>query len=139
MVIEKMQPESVEQVLSLQQTLVPFSLCLDSAKTLYETLQHDEDHYIAVAREGDAILGTATGICCHGLGGNFLVIEDFVVREDLRGKGIGSRLMAQLDAFAISKNCIYAILVSSGFRKNAHRFYEKCGFCDDVRGFRKNY
>lgn len=139
MTIEKMQPEYAAQVLALHQTLVPFALSADYAKALYSTLQNHEDYYLAVAREGDTILGTATGICCHGLGGNFLVIEDFVVQENLRGKGIGTKLMAQLDAFALQRNCIYAILVSSGFRKNAHRFYEKCGFCDDVRGFRKNY
>lgn len=139
MVIEKMQPAYVAQVIALQQTLVPFALSADYAESHYETLQHSDTHYVAVAREGNDILGTATGICCHGLGGNFLVVEDFVVREDLRGKSIGTKLMARLDAFAIEKNCIYAILVSSGFRKDAHRFYEKCGFYDDVRGFRKNY
>lgn len=139
MIIEKLQTNHTEQVIALQQTLVPFELSADCAESLYKTLRHSDDYYVAVAREGDTILGTATGICCHGLGGNFLVIEDFVVMENLRGKGIGTKLMAQLDAFAVSRNCIYAILVSSGFRKNAHRFYEKCGFHDDVRGFRKNY
>lgn len=139
MIIEKMQHRHTLQVLALQQTLVPFTLDADSAETLYSTLQQDENYYIAVAREGDTILGTATGVCCHGLGGNFLVIEDFIVEESLRGKGIGTKLMAALDDFARSRNCIYAILVSSGFRKNAHKFYEKAGFIDDVRGFRKNY
>ena len=139
MIIEKLQQKHTEQVIALQQTLVPFTLCPEKAVILYETMQNSEDFYVAVAREGDEIIGTATGICCHGLGGNFLVIEDFVVRENLRGKGIGTQLMARLDAFAVQRNCIYAILVSSGFRKNAHRFYEKCGFHDDVRGFRKNY
>ena len=126
-------------MLALQQSLVPFQLSADHAEALYKTLQYDEDYFLAVAREGDAILGTATGIVCHGLGGNFLVIEDFVVTESLRGKGIGTKLMAALDNFAVRRNCIYAILVSSGHRKKAHRFYEKCGFHDDVRGFRKNY
>lgn len=139
MVIERMHPEHTLQVLALQQTLVPFELSKDHAKSLYETLYNSEDYYLAVAREEDTILGTATGIICHGLGGNFLVIEDFVVEESQRGKGIGTKLMQQLDEFAVSRNCIYAILVSSGFRKDAHRFYVKAGFFDDVRGFRKNY
>ena len=139
MIVEKMQPQHVLQVLALQQTLVPFELSAEHALSLYETLQNSQDYYIAVAREENTILGTATGICCQGLGGNFLVIEDVVVDESLRGKGIGTKLIAQLDSFAASKNCIYAILVSSGFRKNAHRFYEKIGFTEDVRGFRKSY
>ena len=139
MVIEKMRPEHTLQVLALQQTLVPFELSKTHAEALYETLYSSEDYYLAVAREEDTILGTATGIICPGLGGNFLVIEDFVVAESLRGKGIGTKLMQKLDEFAVSRNCIYAILVSSGFRKDAHRFYVKSGFYDDVRGFRKNY
>lgn len=139
MVIEKMRPEHTLQVLALQQTLVPFTLDKENAEALYNTLKRDDDYYIAVAREEETILGTVTGIICHGLGGNFLVIEDFIVEQSQRGKGIGTKLMAQLDNFARSRNCIYAFLVSSGFRKDAHRFYEKVGFCGDVRGFRKNY
>jgi len=139
MIIEQAQPKYIDQVVVLQQTLVPFEISPIRAAGIYETVQTNEDYCLLVAREGDTILGTATGIICHGLGGNFLVVEDFVVKENLRGKGIGTELMTELDAFAVSRNCIYAILVSSGFRKDAHRFYEKTGFIDDVRGFRKNY
>lgn len=139
MVIERMRPEHTSQVLALQQTLVPFALSAAHAESLYKTLQHSDDYYLAVAREGDTILGTVTGILCHGLGDDFLVIEDFVVEPSRRGQGIGTKLMQKMDDFAVSRNCTYAILVSSGFRKDAHRFYEKTGFLDDVRGFRKNY
>ena len=44
-----------------------------------------------------------------------------------------------VDAFAKEKNCAYAILVSSGFRTDAHRFYYNHGFNEDVKGFRKIY
>ncbi|NOW53756.1 GNAT superfamily N-acetyltransferase [Clostridium saccharobutylicum] len=73
------------------------------------------------------------------LGSIFLVIEDVVVKEGLRGKGIGRKLMESLDEFAKTKECAYAILVSSDYRKNAHKFYENSGFTDSVRGFRKVY
>ena len=43
------------------------------------------------------------------------------------------------DEFALKNQCEYALLVSSGFRKGAHRFYEAVGYTDDVRGFRKYY
>ena len=139
MVIEKAQPQHISQVAVLQQTLVPFEISPASAQMIYDAICDNADHCLLVAREEDEILGTITGICCHGLGGNFLVMEDFVVKEGLRGRGIGKKLMEALDDYARSRNCIYAILVSSGFRKDAHRFYEKAGFIDDVRGFRKNY
>jgi GNAT superfamily N-acetyltransferase len=69
----------------------------------------------------------------------FLVIEDVIVKDRNRGKGIGRKLMESLDEFAKNKNCAYAVLVSSAFRKGAHQFYEKAGFTDSVIGFRKVY
>ena len=62
-----------------------------------------------------------------------------MVKPGRTGQGIGSRIMEAVDAFAKEKNCAYAILVSSGFRTDAHRFYYNHGFTDDVRGFRKVY
>ena len=46
--------------------------------------------------------------------------------------------MKEIDNFAIDKVCVYAIVVSSGFRKFSHIFYEKVGFDEDVVGFRKS-
>ena len=89
--------------------------------------------------ENEEIIGSAIGICCKTLAVPFLVIEDVVVKEGVRGKGVGGKLMESLDSFAERKNCAYAILVSSDFRKKAHEFYENHGFTDSVRGFRKVY
>ena len=44
-----------------------------------------------------------------------------------------------IDKYASLKNCTYAIVVSSSYRKNAHKFYENIGFRDEVVGFRKLY
>jgi len=68
-----------------------------------------------------------------------LVVEDVVVAECSKRKGVGRKLFEALDSFAAERNCAYAILVSSGFRKGAHAFYEKMGCVDDVLGFRKMY
>ena len=135
--IEKLQPRHLLQTVALQQQIVPYTIDPDSASTLYETIQHSRDCCVMVAREGDTILGTVSGFCCRGLGGTFLAIEDLIVREDLRGSGYGTALMAAIHEFGKNAGCQYAILVSSGFRKQAHRFYEKIGYTEDVRGFRK--
>lgn len=137
MIIEKLQLKDVAQAIALQQQIVPYDLDPVCAEKHYKTLLNNPDYFIAVAREGDTLAGTVTGICCRGLGCNFLTIEDMIVREDLRGCGIGTKLMAAIDAFGRSRGCSYAILVSSGFRTRAHRFYEKIGYIEDVRGFRK--
>lgn len=138
MIIEKMRVEDIPQVTALQQSLMPYPVCYDNAESIYRQLLHNEDYFLAVAREGDEILGTVTGICCRGLGMNFLVLEDLIVKEGLRGGGIGTALMSAMDKFGREKGCGYVFLVSSGFRKQAHKFYEKLGYTEDVRGFRKD-
>ncbi len=139
MVIEQAKWEDFEQIWALQTSIAPVGRTKEEAKAALQTMIDSEDCFLAVAREGDTILGTVTGVCCPIMLGSFLVMEDMVVREDCRGTGIGKQLMAAMDAFAAGRGCLYGILVSSGFRKDAHRFYEKQGFEEDVRGFRKGY
>lgn len=138
MIIEKLRQADVLQAVELQQQIVPYHIDPDYAANHYKTMEQSEDCCVLVAREGEQLLGTVSGFCCHGLGGSFLTIEDLIVREGLRGGGIGTQLMAAIDTFGRSRNCEYALLVSSGFRKQAHRFYEKIGYTEDVRGFRKD-
>lgn len=139
MVIEQAKVEDFEQVWALQTSIAPIGRTKEAAKTALQAIIKNPDCFLAVAREGEEILGTVTGVCCHIMLGSFLAIEDMVVREDCRGTGIGGQLMAAMDEFALERGCLYAILVSSGFRKEAHRFYEKHGFVEEVRGFRKGY
>lgn len=138
MIIEKLQQKHVAQAVALQQQIVPYHIDPDYAAENYRQMQHHTDSCVLVAREGDALFGTVSGFCCRGLGGSFLTIEDLIVQENLRGGGIGTKLMAAIDDFGRSRGCEYAILVSSGFRKRAHAFYEKIGYTEDVRGFRKD-
>jgi predicted N-acetyltransferase YhbS len=99
----------------------------------------DENYFLVVAKEDTKIVGSVLGIYCKCLVMPFLVIEDVIVKDGLRGKGIGQKLMATMDEFANTKDCSYAILVSSDYRKKAHKFYENIGFIDGVKGFRKMY
>lgn len=138
MIIEKLQPEYLPQLIALQQQIVPYRIDPDAAAKLYETMQHRSDCMVLCAREGNTVIGTVSGFCCYGLGGSFLAIEDLIVSEALRGGGIGTQLMAAIEAFGREQGCDYAILVSSGFRKRAHHFYEKIGYTEDVRGFRRD-
>ncbi|WP_243430777.1 hypothetical protein DOK78_001834 [Enterococcus sp. DIV2402] len=127
------------QLLALYQELIPIKLSPKEAEQTTLKLINDKNYFLVVAKEEDEVLGTALGICCQAVTVPFLVIEDVIVKEDTRGKGIGRKLMAALDEFAIGSNCAYAILVSSGHRTVAHQFYENVGFAEDVRGFRKSY
>ena len=138
MIIEKLQSAQVLQVVALQQQIVPYPIDPDAAVKQYEAMSRQEDCLVLVAREGETILGTVSGFCCRGLVGSFPAIEDLIVREDLRGSGIGTKLMDAFHQSGKASGCCYAILVSSGFRKQAHHFYEKIGYVEEVRGFRKD-
>lgn len=139
MIIEKLKINDIPQVLELYKTLVPFSFSLDNSFDTYQKMLANQNYCLIVAKEDDNIIGTVLGICCESLFTPFLVIEDFIVKEGLRGKGVGRKLIETLDNFAKENKCSYAILVSSGYRKEAHTFYEKVGFTEDVKGFRKIY
>ena len=137
--IEKLKKEDIPELLELYKTLIPFETSLDRSLEAYKEMLLDENYFLFVAKDNNEVVGSALGICCMGLAVPFLVIEDVIVKDGNRGKGIGRRIMESLDEFAKNKSCTYAILVSSAFRKGAHQFYEKAGFIDSVIGFRKVY
>lgn len=142
MIIEKLKIEDLPKVIKLYKELVGSETNIDIATSKYLEILKDDRYCILVAKENDEILGTLMGVICESLAIEakpFLVIEDVIVTNNVRGKGIGKALMAEIDKFAIQKECTYAILVSSGFRKFAHIFYNNVGFDEDVVGFRKSY
>ena len=139
LIIGELQKEHLPQAVELHRTILPFDFSLEQAQARYEEILTDPSHTVLCARMGEQVVGTVTVLCCKALSGNFLVLEDFVVRPGLTGQGIGGKLMERVDGMAAALKCGYAILVSSAFRTDAHRFYYSHGFCDDVKGFRKVY
>lgn len=142
MTIETLQLADIPALLELYRQLLPVENSPEEMACHYEAMLQNPDYALLVAKEDGKLLGSALGICCHCLafrGKPFLVIEDVIVRDGLRGKGIGRKLFEALETFALEKGCAYSMLVSSGHRKEAHAFYEKIGFTEDVRGFRKMY
>lgn len=139
MEIKKMEKQDLEQIQVLYKELVPDGCSMETLKKNFDRTQDQPEYAVLVAKEGDQVLGSAIGIICVALDTPFLVIENVVVDEACRGRGIGRKIFEALDAFAIENGCGYAMLASSGFRHGAHRFYEAVGFDDDVRGFRKYY
>lgn len=142
MIIEKLKIEDIKELLKLYEKLAPFENSLETSIQIYKEMLKDEQYLILTAKEEGKVIGSVLGICCKSIatGGNpFLVIEDVIVDENVRGKGIGRKLISAIEEFGKEKHCAYGILVSSGFRKEAHKFYESLGFTEDVRGFRKMY
>lgn len=137
--IRKMIKEDLPQLQHMYRDLIPEGVPMDVLERNFESVAELSNYYLAVAVQGEQVLGSTMGILCVALDAPFLVVENVIVDSRYRGKGIGRMIFEEIDRFAIEKQCEYALLVSSGFRKEAHLFYEAMGYDDDVRGFRKYY
>lgn len=140
MIIERLKPEDIEGLLELYKELMSHENDREKSLEIYEEMLKDDKYLLVVAKEDGKIVGTALAICCMLVGyagRSFMVVEDVVVKSDMRGRGIGKKIMEYINKFAEEKNCGYTILVSQERRKDAHRFYENAGFTEPVRGFKK--
>lgn len=107
----------------------------------FELIGKNEDYYVLGAKCDGNLVGSLMGIICHDLVGEckpFIVIENVIVSNEYRGKGIGKKLMTEIERIAKEKNCYYTMFVSGIQRKEAHKFYESLGYkLDEVQGFKK--
>lgn len=103
-------------------------------------LEDDPDHILLAARIGGECVGTATGVICHGLYSGldtYLVIEDVVVDEAFRRRGIASSLVTELERFARERSCRQMIVLTESVRHDAHGMYGALGFESRWTGFKK--
>lgn len=63
----------------------------------------------------------------------YAVIENVVVEETLRGRGLGKRVMAGTLQAAWDAGCYKAMLLTGSRKPATHAFYRTCGFSADVK------
>jgi ribosomal protein S18 acetylase RimI-like enzyme len=107
----------------------------------FDLLIENENYIFLCAVCESKLCGHVMGIICNSLYGNcdpFLVIEDMIVDKQFRRKGIGKKLMNELDTIAKLNGCNQIILVTGEDRLEAHKFYEKLGFeAGKHKGYKK--
>ncbi len=92
-----------------------------------------------VAEEAGAVVGMV-GACVlpsyarNALNGHILAL---VVAPEARGRGAGTRLMAQAEAWLRGRNVPRVVVNSAHRREAAHAFYERLGYRDTGRRFVK--
>lgn len=67
----------------------------------------------------------------------YAVIENVVVAERFRRRGIGRALMDAAVEHARASGCYKLQLISGGARGDAHRLYAAAGFGSDFHGYRR--
>ncbi|WP_239616781.1 GNAT family N-acetyltransferase [Cohnella mopanensis] len=103
-------------------------------------ISSNPNYFVAVACDGDQVIGTAMAVQCYDLVGNcnpFLLVENVVVSSAYRGKGTGKLLMKAIEDFGEERECSYIILVSGNQRIQSHDFYKALGYSSENVGFKK--
>lgn len=83
---------------------------------------------LVVAKDGARIVGMGTLYIISKVGKRVATIEDVVVDESQRGKGLGQSLMQALIDGAKERNVDEVYLTSNPKREAANALYQKMGF-----------
>ena len=95
---------------------------------LAQAIEH-KGSAVYVVKEEETIVGTATLLFCRSLsGGLHAFVEDVVVDEHCRGKGIGKMLMAHIIEVAKKQGVDHINLTSRPERQAANHLYQTLGF-----------
>ncbi len=100
----------------------------NKAETIFEKINSNPDHIVAVAELDGKIVGVTTLLIepkfIHN-GGLVGHIEDVVVEKNFQGQKIGEKIMKYLLEFAKNRGCYKTILDCTD---DVKPFYEKLGF-----------
>lgn len=118
------------------------SMDVSKMKQKFSGVSKNPNYIFLCAEENGRVIGTIQGIVCEELYGEclpFLVMENFVVAEKFRGKGVGRQLLKELEKIGKERKCSQIIFITETDRKDTIEFYEKVGFnSTSHRGFKKS-
>ena len=95
----------------------------DRPEEIHKKLQRDAD-LLLVAEEDGKIVGAVLG----GFDGRRGMVYHLAVEQHLRRKGIGSKLMAELESRLRAKGCLKYYLLITPDNREAHDFYTELGW-----------
>lgn len=129
--IRKCSEADFNEVLMLLRQLWPDKpLNTRSLQSVYDIALSSENQKYICAVEDSKIVGFGSLTIKNNLWqeGRLGHIDELVVDNDYRGKGIGRQLLAQLIVLAKEQKCKRVELDTAFHRKEAHHFYEQQGF-----------
>lgn len=112
---------------------------LEKYNRAFSAIQDDARNDLIVASLDDRLVGTyqVTYIPYLSRGGNErALIEAVRVASNLRGSGIGAKLMDYAITQARARGCQLMQLTTDITRADAHRFYERLGFVTTHHGMK---
>lgn len=141
MIIRKITAHDLADLYDLYLILCGENKSIANMEKIFPNINNNPDYFLLGAEIDGRIVGTVMGIICHDLAGSydtFMTIENVIVLEDYRGRGIAKALFNQLEDIAKNHGCWYMYLMSSNSRTIAHQMYRHLGFdSTHATGFKK--
>ena len=137
--VRSMVLEDIPELAELYRQFINQSSNVPEMTNVLKRLLTREDYIFLSAIEETKLIGSVQGIVCeqlYGIARPFLVVQNFIVDQDHRRKGVARLLLAELENRAIEKGCYHCDLITYANREEACSFYRASGFTADV-GFRK--
>ena len=96
----------------------------DTPEEIKKKIARDPDLFLVAVEEDGQIIGTVIG----GYDGRRGLLYHLAVAASFRGRGIGSRLMDEIESRLRAKGCIRCYLMVLADNDEAIRYYEKNGW-----------
>lgn len=109
------------------------------SQPVIEAMLADPARHLLAAGIGDQVMGTVDLLIVENLTHHcepWAIIENVVVAERARRRGVGRALMSHAMELARSAGCYKVQLLSGMNRGPAHDFYEELGFEPVAQGFK---
>lgn len=111
----------------------------DKVDELYADFIGKPGSYLLVAEDKGVIVGICVAYEVPKIieGRMRMVIEEMVVKPDIRGTGIGSKLIEEIETIAKRRGIVH-IKVTTGTRLKANSFYQRHGYALFENAYRKD-
>ena len=106
----------------------------------YDRIKNDGCYKTFVASAEDVVLGFISSVQSYGIGleVGFMQITALAVQKEYQNKGIGTKLLKHMEAYAKAKGVQSIILRCNINSTDAHAFYQRNGYGKDSWCFEKN-
>lgn len=131
MIVRKGKKQDIPQVLDLIKELAEYEKALDQVSNTVERLENDgfgdsPVYNLFVAESNNKIIGIAITFFRYSTWkGKNLYIEDLVVSENFRRRGIGLKIFEKVKEFAENSSCVGISLQVLDWNKTGINFYKK--------------
>ena len=130
--------EDVQEVAEICKFALGYDVDVENVEKQIAKLTNDKKQHIIIGYEDEntrRIIGFVHAQMyesfCNDLGLNILGLA---VNPDFQGRGIGRKLMNELEDYAVDNNISFIRLNSAMKREDAQNFYEHIGYtCDKVQ------